>query len=70
MSISKDVERGQNVKACMGTLEFCLVAILYCQGELTVWLYVLTCVSLNFEIFLFFLLKLNAVCTFWIVLMC
>jgi hypothetical protein len=31
---SKDVERGENVKACMGTLEFCLVAILYCQGGL------------------------------------
>jgi hypothetical protein len=31
---SKDVERDENVKACMGTLEFCLVAILYCQGGL------------------------------------
>ena len=35
----------------------------------SVWHYVCNCVSLNFEYF-FFLLKLSAVCTFWIVLMC
>ena len=32
-----------------------------------VWLCVLTCISSNFQ---FFLLKLSAVCIFWIVLMC
>jgi len=35
----------------------------------SVWYCVCTCVSSKFEFF-FFLLKLNAVCTFWIVLMC
>jgi hypothetical protein len=35
----------------------------------SVWYCVCTCVSSKFKFF-FFLLKLSAVCTFWIVLMC
>jgi len=42
-------------------LESCLLG--------SVWLCCSTCFSANFKFF-FFLLKLSAVCTFWIVLMC
>jgi hypothetical protein len=45
-----------------------LTAVLIDLGS--VWLCCSTCFSANFNLLFFFLLKLSAVCTFWIVLIC